>query len=222
MRLPKQVGLFHVPLTLWLLVRTVWAAPGPTGPLATNSDPFCSATNPVAFLGPPPPQPESTRRMIQRLAEIRKALDPVSVSFLSGQRAQLLAARVARSTNAWQEINLRYSLGETLTEAGRPEEALKQFKAVEDLARSLDQPMEERWRAAFRMTKAVALLRLGEQENCLLLHNAESCLFPLQPAAFHKATRGSRGAVAVLKEQLGKHPGDLSARWLLNIACMTP
>ncbi len=159
--------------------------------------------------------------MIQRLAEIRKALDPVNVSFLSGQRAQLLAAKVARSTNAWEEMNLRYSLAETLTEAGRPEEALKQFKAVEELARSLNQPMEERWRAAFRMTKAVNLLRLGEQENCLLLHNAESCLFPLQPAAFHKVTRGSRGAVAVLKEQLGKHPADLGARWLLNIASMT-
>src|SRR5947199_658572 len=214
----QQLGLTHVPLTLWLLVHPVWAAPGPTGPLVTNSDPFWSAANPVAFLGPPPLQPESTRRMMQRLAEIRKALDPVNVSFLSGQRAQLLAAKVARSTNAWQELNLRYSLGETLTEAGRPEEALKQFKVVEDLASSLNQPIEERWRAAFRMTKAVTLLRLGEQENCLLLHNAESCLFPLQPAAFHKFTRGSGGAVAVLKEQLEKHPGDLGARWLLNIA----
>src|SRR5205814_6488654 len=118
---------------------------GPTGPLATNSDPFCSPTNPVAFLGPPPPQPESTRRMIRRLAEIRKTLDPAKVSFLSRQRAQLLAAKVARSTNAWEEINLRYSLAETLTEAGRPEDALEQFKVIEGLIGSLTQPIEERW-----------------------------------------------------------------------------
>src|SRR5437773_11007030 len=96
----QQLDLTHVPLTLWLLAHPVWAAPGPTGPLATNSDPFCSPTNPVAFLGPAPPQPESTRRMIQRLAEIRQTLDPVNVIFLSRQRPQLLAARVARSTNA--------------------------------------------------------------------------------------------------------------------------
>jgi len=71
------------------------------------------------------------------------------------------------------------------------------------------------------MSKAIALLRLGEQENCLRLHNADSCLFPLRPAAFHSVTRGSRGAVAVLKAQLEKDPQDLSARWLINIACMT-
>ncbi len=159
--------------------------------------------------------------MIQRLAEIRKTLDPAKVIFLSRQRAQLLAAKVARSTNVWEQMNLRHNLAETLAQAGRPEDALEQFKVVEDLVSSLSQPIDERWRAAFRMTKAVTLLRLGEQENCLLLHNAESCLFPLQPAAFHKVTRGSRGAVAVLKEQLGKHPGDLGARWLLNIASMT-
>src|SRR4030095_10843765 len=86
---------------------------------------------------------------------------------------------------------------------------------------SLRQPVPEKWEAGFRMSKTIALLRLGEQENCLRLHNAESCLFPLQPAAYHSVIRGSRGAVEVLKEQLKKEPKDLSARWLMNIAYMT-
>ena len=59
--------------------------------LSTNSDPWCPPTNAPIALGPPRPQPESTRRMIQRLAEIRKSLDPIQLSFLSQQRAQLLA-----------------------------------------------------------------------------------------------------------------------------------
>ena len=159
--------------------------------------------------------------MIERLAEIRKSLDPVNLSFLSEQRAQLLSTMIDRGTNALEKMNLRYSLAETLTEGGDPEAALEQFKLIEDFVNTLRQPVEEKWQVGFRMAKAIAMLRLGEQENCLRLHNSDSCLFPLRPAAFHEVTRGSRGAVAVLKEQLEKHPADLSARWLINIACMT-
>jgi len=159
--------------------------------------------------------------MIHRLAEIRKSLDPVQLSFLSEQRAQLLRPMIERSTNALEKMNLRYSLAETLTEGGDPEAGLEQFKLIDEFVKTLQRPPDEKWQTGFRMTKAVTMLRLGEQENCLRLHNSESCLFPLQPAAFHEVTRGSRGAVTVLKEQLEKHPADLSARWLINIAFMT-
>src|SRR6266446_2726158 len=187
----------------------------------TNFDPLCSLTNAPAPLHSSFIQPESTRRMIQRLAEIRKSLDPIKLSFLSDQRAQLLTSMIGRATNALEKVNLRYSLAETLTEGGNPEAALEQFKVIQDSVTSLGQPVAEKWEAGFRMSKTIALLRLGEQENCLRLHNAESCLFPLQPAAFHEVTRGSRMAVEVLKDQLEKHPTDLSARWLINIAYMT-
>jgi ASPIC and UnbV/FG-GAP-like repeat len=159
--------------------------------------------------------------MIARLAEIRKSLDPIKLSFLSDQRAALLKSMIERATNSSETINLRYSLAETLTEAGDPEAALEQFKLVLDLAGSLPHPVPEKWEAGFRLSKAIALMRLGEQENCLRLHNAESCLFPLQPAAFHTVKRGSSGAVEILTEQLTKHPDDLGARWLMNIASMT-
>jgi len=159
--------------------------------------------------------------MIARLAEIRKSLDPIKLSFLSEQRTALLAPMIERTTNASEKINLRYSLAETLTEGGDPEAALEQFKLIQELIGSLPQPVPEKWQAGFRMSKAIALMRLGEQENCLRLHNSESCLFPLQPAAFHTVKRGSSGAVDILKEQLTKYPDDLSARWLMNIAYMT-
>jgi hypothetical protein len=72
-----------------------------------------------------------------------------------------------------------------------------------------------------QMSKALAMLRLGEQENCLLNHNAESCLFPLRPAAYHQLPRGSRGAIALYTAHLKEYPQDLSARWLMNLAYMT-
>jgi len=72
-----------------------------------------------------------------------------------------------------------------------------------------------------RMSRAIALLRLGEQENCLTHHNPLSCVFPIQPAGVHTLQRGSRGAMEVLAEQLRLAPDDLAARWLFNIAAMT-
>ena len=68
---------------------------------------------------------------------------------------------------------------------------------------------------------ALAYLRLGEQENCIINHTSASCLFPLQPAGFHKKEEGSREAIAYYSRILDKYPEDMQARWLLNIAYMT-
>jgi hypothetical protein len=63
-------------------------------------------------------------------------------------------------------------------------------------------------------------LRLGEQENCLNNHNADSCLLPIQGGGVHKQTRGSRNAIQVLQDLLDTQPSPYAA-WLLNIAYMT-
>ena len=68
---------------------------------------------------------------------------------------------------------------------------------------------------------ALAYLRMGEQENCIINHTSASCLFPLQPAGFHTQEEGSRKAVELYTNILEKYPDDLQARWLLNIAYMT-
>jgi len=164
---------------------------------------------------------ESTRRMIERLNRLRTAMNPRDVRFLSDQRAVMMAGMVDQITNAFEKIEWRLKLGASLIDAGQSEAALEQFKIIDDFIVSSGQPPDEQWKTAFRIRKALALLRLGEQENCLVTHNADSCLLPLRPPAFHKLPRGSRGAVTVLEEQLKEHPDDLLARWLLNIAYMT-
>jgi hypothetical protein len=68
---------------------------------------------------------------------------------------------------------------------------------------------------------ALSWLRLGEQDNCLSNRTSDSCLFPIRGGGVHKFERGSRGAIRELTAQLTDTPGNLTARWLLNIACMT-
>src|SRR2546423_1233449 len=161
----------------------------------TNSDPLCSLTNAPSPLRSPFIQPESTRRMIQRLEQLRTAMNPIQVRFLSDQRATIMASMLDKITNAFEKAEWRLKLAANLIDAGQPDAALEQFKTIEDFIASSSQPPDDAWKAAFRIRKALALLRLGEQENCLLTHNADSCLLPLRPAAFHQLPRGSRGAV---------------------------
>jgi len=71
------------------------------------------------------------------------------------------------------------------------------------------------------LERGLAYLRLGEQENCLLNHTADSCLLPIQKGGVHQLQAGSRSALGIFESMLSQQPTDLGARWLLNIAAMT-
>ena len=69
--------------------------------------------------------------------------------------------------------------------------------------------------------RAIAYLRLGEQQNCVDHNAPESCLFPIASRATHHLPRGSQVAAAALESILERRPKDESARLLLNLAHMT-
>lgn len=68
---------------------------------------------------------------------------------------------------------------------------------------------------------ALANLRLGEQQNCIINHSAASCILPIQEPGFHQLPQGSTQAITYLEEILQNNPRDLHSRWLLNVAYMT-
>ncbi len=166
-------------------------------------------------------QPDSNRRMAKRLADIREQANPYTMAFMSDRIVAAIRAQLPASTNPVQTAQLQFQLGVQLLQAGQTESALATLQEMESGVQALGGRLGDRRRVELRMRRAVAMLRLGEQENCLINHNGESCLFPLQPKAFHQLPRGSRGAIALLAEQLAEFPGDLSACWLLNLAHMT-
>ncbi len=67
----------------------------------------------------------------------------------------------------------------------------------------------------------LAYLRLGEQENCILNHTAESCIIPIQSAGVHQKKQGSLKAIEIYTKLLKSNSRDLTSQWLLNIAYMT-
>jgi hypothetical protein len=196
-----------------IIIGTVHAA-NPT------NDPVCT-TNANGVVQRIAPLPESTQRMIERLERIHRDADPRADDFMNVERVKMFEARISSAPDARTKALLGLDLVQELIKTGQSEEALKQLEISEEIITNIGIPLNADRRGRLRMLKATALLRIGEQENCLDMHNAESCLFPLAPAAFHKLPRGSQGAIVVLAEQLKEDPQDLSARWLLNLAYMT-
>lgn len=197
------------------------AANRPSAGLSFTNEPYCGLPKTALVAAANRPQPAGTRRMVERLARIRAAADPRQIPFLNDGLADILLTNPPVTINRDEQLQLRMMIGTQLLQAGRTEAALKEFEGTEKFLDEKKLTIGPRGRAILRMRKAITYLRLGEQENCQINHTAESCLFPLQQAGFHQLTRGSRGAVPILQEQLRTFPRDLSARWLLNIAHMT-
>jgi hypothetical protein len=165
-------------------------------------------------------QPESNRRMVEHLRELTAGGDPTRSPFDFSARARQLGARLAGAgeTERMQQALPHANL---LLHAGDTEAAIARYEEFERFVRSGGITLPSPLATELRTFLALSYLRLGERENCLRHHNADSCLFPLRGGGIHQEQRGSRGALAPLRAQLEAFPGDLRARWLLNLAHMT-
>jgi hypothetical protein len=160
------------------------------------------------------------------LARLRAEANPTNNPYLNVRRAEMRAGELARAqshpdTSPAVLVNLHARYAIELLDAGRSDEAISQFQKALQLHRGGAPFMGNRDESALLTYLAVSFLRLGEQENCISNHNTLSCILPIDSSATHRFTRGSRGAVNFLLEQLNARPNDLQARWLLNIAFMT-
>jgi hypothetical protein len=166
-------------------------------------------------------QGDGTRRMQQRIEDILRGIDPMENGFMNAGRAAALRPRLAGAIDPHEYLEMQPQLAIELLNAGRTEEAIAEF---DRLRAFLSQPGIEvgvRPRYYLERNRAVAYLRLGEQENCILNHSAASCLLPIRKEGVHQRQRGSRAAIEVLDDILRHVPDELEARWFLNIAHMT-
>ncbi len=184
-------------------------------------DPVCETiASQTPTLAPGNPAP-STRRMVQRLRDIYQNANPASMGYMNDRVAAKLQAQMTNTSEINEQFRLQFELGVQQINAARPDSALNTFSAMERLIAGTGGQLDESSRVDLRMRKGIAFFRLGEQENCLATHNADSCIFPLGPKANHLLPRGSRGAIALFDAHLAEYPNDFRARWLLNLAHMT-
>jgi FG-GAP-like repeat/ASPIC and UnbV len=156
------------------------------------------------------------------LDDLRRALaarGPAGIAAI-GEALERAASNSDKSEKeAADEAGLLKSMGLLLMYEGRFEEADAKFAAVSAMARSRRFPS---WVGGqMTLLRGVVALRRGEVDNCIECLGPSSCTFPIVPEATHTRPSGSRDAIGHFSAYLVEHPGDLRARWLLNLAYMT-
>ncbi len=167
------------------------------------------------------PAAGGSEAMVRRLAEVNRAADPRRNSFLNTRRVRMIRSVPEPSKPADQVMYL-FMLGQEELLASHSAEAVQAFEKILKLvAEHPGLPFTEEALYKVRVSRALAYLRLGEQDNCIGLHNIDRCLLPIRGAGVHTRKRGSRAAIAAYTALLKENPGDLGFRWLLNLAYMT-
>ena len=184
-------------------------------------DPICYTPAPARSELPVGKRSPGTIRMAERLARIHRDRVPGSTLFFNDKAAESMAATLPAASNPQDMVRRRFELARESMRSGRPDHALNVYLEMDQLIASNKMTLPRAAIAQLQTERAVAFLRMGEQENCIGQPSPESCLFPLSAAARHQLPRGSRGAIEVLGGLLRDDPNDTRALWLLNIAYMT-
>ncbi len=167
-----------------------------------------------------PPRASGTEPMVQRLEAIARDTQPQLNEYMNRERLAALR-QLSPPPNLQRRARFEFQLASELLRAGHSEEAIDRLDRLFKMVRTRPAAFPPDLPRHLRSLRAVAHLRLGEQENCLAHHTAEACLLPLSDAAVHRQQRGSRAAMEELADLLREDPDDLESRWLYNLAAMT-
>ena len=199
--------------------------------LAAPGAPPFAAPAAGAQAGAPPPA-DGHRRMLAALREVadRTAETNRYIGEQPAVRARRALAALPRSAAARERWRRTMDAAEEELRLGNETEAIRLFEQ----ALALAPPPASGVRSYTRYRLGVAWLRLGETRNCARHPHAEACILPLRGGGIHHDRHPSRQAIAALADVLAATPAPaagnlgeeavalhLSARWLLNIACMT-
>ena len=167
------------------------------------------------------PRSPGTREMADLLARIYREQDFKTDPSKAAERARYYRDILTRDLDLRTEPRARLDLGQNLLTAGDNAEAVDELEKLRKFASERGIVLNPNFDRQLRESLAMAYLRLGEQQNCLNNHNAQSCVYPIRGGGVHKERRGAEGAIREWTALLEKDPNNLAARWLLNIAYMT-
>ena len=164
---------------------------------------------------------EETLAMIDSVRKAQVAIDPMKVTVLmTTQRAALFKQKSETATGI-EKANFMLMFGFEELKAGNSKAAMGIFQEVLKYVQPLQIEGKEKTVMEVKKLLAISALRLGEQENCILNHTSASCVVPIAGAGQHSKIEGSSLAMAMYEDILKENPGDLTSRYLLNVAAMT-
>ena len=165
---------------------------------------------------------DGTARMVSKLAEIARDKKNLQRWYTVPENIEKIRGQLGNMPNDPEhEAVLRHQLGINYVFIGKNDEAIAEFEKELALLARLGQGKDSDAYLDCRKFMGVTYLRMGEQQNCIDGHNADSCLMPIRGGGVYKRKDGPHGAIEQYMEILSVRPDDLPARWLLNLAHMT-
>jgi hypothetical protein len=166
-------------------------------------------------------QSAGTAKMGKLLREIYDAQDFKVDPNKTAERAEYYRGILMQSLDIRSELKVRVALATELLRSGESEKAVIEIEKLRTLIKEKGIIPAPFFVKQIRELAAISNLRLGEQENCRMHHNKESCIFPIRAGGVHQMKRGSTAAISEFLAILGDDPNDARSRWLLNVANMT-
>jgi hypothetical protein len=166
--------------------------------------------------------PDGHTRMLRMLEEVRRRTPTENPYLGEAQLRQFeeVFASMPADAPALRRFHVKWAIDQQLLRLGRLAEAIAGFESAYDLLSEIGPQLSAEARQHFLLNRATAYLRLGETQNCVHCTTGESCILPLEGGGIHVERMGIEKARECLSELLKEYPNDLTAQWLLNIACM--
>ena len=166
-------------------------------------------------------QAASTRRMAERLRSIFAAtdwkLDPSKPALRVVYYSRLLSSN---KLPLEQDTIVREQLAREMLGAADSEGSIRELEEVRRRWQRAQRSMAPAAARLLGKDLGIAYMRLGEQQNCAIMHGQRECLFPLRASAVHRQPRGAQGAIREFTALLEQNSGDTQSQWLLNVAYM--
>jgi len=151
------------------------------------------------------------------------------VEFLAIMNSWIKEQETLKKSPSWkrQLINYFYkSTGNTMQEgifslqAGDTENAVKILSQISHMNWSIESNNAKQMRKVNEWM-AITYLRQGEEQNCILDHNASSCVMPIHGTGIYKIKEPTNKALEIYSFLLSQYPDNYRYRWLLNLAYQT-
>jgi len=164
---------------------------------------------------------EKTQEMIKHVEDAISQIDIKTAPYVLNNLKAANLARELESLTGNKRVNKLFNYGIELLNAGKVEESIEAVKEVLIAIEAADTDSKADKIFTVKKQLAIAYMRKGEQDNCIINHTNESCIIPISVKAQHVLKEGSEEAIKLINELLAHNPDDYECQYLLNIAHMT-
>ena len=164
---------------------------------------------------------DSTRLMAEFLAELEKDGNRAIALHMPNPDLIEYFKGIQQPLDSRDRTILRAERAYRLLVEGKTQEAAQQFRLVKEAVRANRRFFDRRFLHAVQESLAIAYLRAGEEANRMGQHQDDACVLLFSNGSgSYRIQHWSRAAIKEYLEILRDTPGDLTSRWLLNIAYM--